>query len=174
MNTKLFYVSLIEWAVDLIIGVLVLYVVFLIFRSWFRKRYKVEEDKLAFKILMAGILFSTGYCISGALQPVTSTFRLLENQGLPNETYILECIKFVVIFILVGLFVSLISNFLVLVLYNKITRSVDELQEIANGKLSYAVFMSSIVIVISLFTKEAYVTLLESLIPYPQIPVLPR
>jgi len=34
--------------------------------------------------------------------------------------------------------------------------------------------MGALVIVISLFTRDAYVNLLESLIPYPDIPVLPR
>ena len=174
MNTKLFYLSLIEWVVDLVIGVLVMYITFLVFRSWFKRRYQVEEDNLAFKILMAAILFGTGYCISGALSPVVITFKLLQSQGLTSSTYIFECIKFVIIFIIIGLFVSMASNFLALVLYNAITKSVDELQEIANGKLSYAVFMAAIVVVISLFTRDAYINLLESLIPYPDIPILPR
>jgi hypothetical protein len=174
MNTKLFYLSLIEWAVDLIIGVLALYVTYLFFNAWFKKRYKVEDDNLAWKILMAAILFGTGYCITGALQPVLTTFKLLQAQGLSNGSYIFECIKFVMIFIIIGLFIGILSCFITLVLYNAITRSVDELQEIANGKISYAVFMGTIVIVISLFIRDAYINLLESLIPYPHIPVLPR
>jgi hypothetical protein len=174
MNTKLFYLGLIEWAVDLIIGVLVLYVVFMIFHTWFRKKYSVEEENLAFKILIGAVLFATGYCISGALQPVAAMLNLLQTQGLSNSTYIFECIKFVLIFIVIGLFITIVSNFITLLFYNAITKSVDELQEIANGKLSYAIFMGVIVIVISMFTRDAYVNLLESLIPYPQIPVLPR
>jgi hypothetical protein len=174
MNTKLLYLSLIEWIVDLIVGVLILFVTYITFRSWFKKRYEVEEDNLSFRILCSAILFATGYCISGALQPITSTFRLLQSQGLTDGIYVWECIKYTGIFMLIGLALTVISNFLVLVFYNSITKSVDELQEIANGKIGYAIFMGTILIIISIFIKDAYVNLLEAMVPYPDIPVLPR
>ncbi|TMI65795.1 MAG: hypothetical protein E6H07_07770 [Bacteroidetes bacterium] len=159
---------------SLVIGVVVLYVTYLVFRTWFKKRYPTENDNLAFKILVAAILFSTGYCISGAIQSIGSTFKLLEAQGLSGGIYIFECIKYVVVYVIIGLVVSMLSNFITLIFYNSITRSEDELQEIANGKLSYAILMATIVIVISLFTKDAYINILESIMPYPDVPVLPR
>jgi len=174
MNTKLFYLALIEWILSLVLGVLVLYLTYFIFRSWFKKRYPTENDNLAFKILVAAILFSTGYCISAAIQPIGSTFRLLEAQGLSGGLYIVECIKYVLIYVIAGLVICMLSIFITLIFYNSITRSEDELQEIANGKLSYAVLMGAIVITVSLFTRDAYINMIESIIPYPDVPVLPR
>lgn len=174
MNKKQFYLSLCEWAIDLVIGVVVLFVIYRLFTAWFTKRYKVEEDNIAYRVLTGCVLFASGYCISGALEPVIISLKLLQAQNLSTGIFIWECVKYVVIFISLGLVISILSSFVTLVFYNSITRSVDELQEVADGKIAYAIFMGILVITISLFTKDAYTNLLNALVPYPSIPVLPR
>jgi len=69
----------------------------------------------------------------------------------------------------------MLSNFITLIFYNVITKSVDELQEIANGKLQLRrIYGSDSYSKFPYLQEIAYINLLEALMPYPAIPVLPR
>ncbi len=174
MNNKLFYLSIIELVISLVIGVLVLFLVYRFFMQWFRRRYNFNDDSLAINVLVSAILFSTAYLLSGCLVPINTSFKTLQGMNLDRGMFIWESVKYAALFLAIGLIISLLSNYITLLFYNSITKKVDELEEIANGKISYAILMSALLISMTLFIRDAYINIIESLIPYPDLPFMPR
>jgi uncharacterized membrane protein YjfL (UPF0719 family) len=80
--------------------------------------------------------------------------------------------QYLLLFAGIGLAVSLLVNFVSLRLFNFLTRDVDEMEEIRKGNIAVALIAAAILVVISLFVRDSVVFLLESMIPYPEVPNL--
>ncbi|MDZ4667727.1 MAG: hypothetical protein SGJ00_07570 [bacterium] len=171
MKTELFALSIIQLVLSIFIVVLVLYFTVTFMRYWFKKRGVETNNNLAFSIVGAAVLFSTGYIISGAIQPIINAIRQLSIQYPETMSQSLQSVKFVLLFVALGFLVSLISNFTGFGLYNILTKDHHEIQDIKEGKVSTAILVATVIMVIALFVKDSYILMLESLIPYPDMPV---
>ena len=73
-------------------------------------------------------------------------------------------------FLVIGLVVALLVNYVSINLFNAFTPEKEELKEISENKYQYSFILAAILIVMSLFAREAYITLLDSLVPLPAMP----
>jgi ABC-type tungstate transport system substrate-binding protein len=55
------------------------------------------------------------------------------------------------------------------VLFDKLTSDVDELNEIAKGKIEYSILMGVIIICIAILVNPALSSILQAMIPYPDV-----
>lgn len=173
MNTSLFALALLELALSLTIGVFIMYISIRFLKGRYRKYVDITDHNTAFHIVLGASVFSIGYLLTGCTQPITNCLRMLNKTQSDTMHIVLQSVKYILLFLVTGFALGLLVNWLTIWLYGALTRDIDELKEIDKGNISTAILLSVIVVVITLFVREGYVLLLESMIPYPKLPILP-
>lgn len=120
MNTNIALLALIEIISAITIGVFILALTYKIVQWVGRKYYKIQEYNLSYSIFTAAIILSVGIMISGIVQPLISSFRLL-NQRANSFSLAFDYITTGAIYIAIAytstILIGLISTFL----YSKLT-----------------------------------------------------
>jgi uncharacterized membrane protein YjfL (UPF0719 family) len=167
MNTKLSLLAVIEILSALSMGIFILAATYQVLKYIGRKRYDIHANNQAYSIFMASILFAIGNTMSGAIQPLLSLFRILAMKE--NESLSLA-FKFITtggIYIGLAFVLGAVICVIGIVVYTFLT-PVDEFAELKNNNLAVALVVGSIIITLSILTKDGVALLLESFIPYPE------
>ena len=168
MNYKIALLGLIEIITGMSIGIFILALTYLILKFVGRKYYDIQHGNLAYSIFTASIMFSVGYMISSVIEPLISSYRLLSEseQGLGiTFSYFGQGAIYIGIAYTFSILIGLLST----AVYAKIT-PLDEFGEIRNNNVGVALIVSSIIITLTLLTKDGVTMILESIIPYPELP----
>jgi uncharacterized membrane protein YjfL (UPF0719 family) len=170
--TNQLIISSFELILSLIIGILCLYIAHYIIVRIFTNRFNNQDpyENNAFLIFLAGILFSVGYLISGVMTPLSTTIDMLNNGDFTTSDSIIAYSKYIILFCSLGLVLAGLINFLTYLLFSSLTTNLNELEEINNGNVGVSILVSVIAIVISILCREPFLIVLESFIPYPEIP----
>ena len=132
------------------------------------KYYDIKEYNLAYSIFTAAIILAVGIMLSGVLQPLVSSFRLLnksDDSFLIALKYLGTGASYIGIAYLSTVAIGLLSTFL----YSRLT-PIDEFEEIRKNNVGVALIISTILIVMTLLVKDGVMTIIEALVPYPQLP----
>jgi len=168
MNTKLTLLAIIEMLTALSLGVAILASTYLLLKYIGKKRYGINPNNQAFGIFIASVLFSVGYMVSGVIQPLLSLFRILSTKDTSTLHLVSSFIGYGGLYIGLAFIVALLVCFLGAVIYNYIT-PIDEIEEMKNNNLAVAWVVGSIIITLSLMTRDGVELLIESFIPYPDM-----
>ena len=76
MNTKLFYYSLAEIGISLVIGVTLLYFTYRILDKYVMQKHNLSHDNISASIFVSSILFSVAYLISDIKSPLLNSLNL--------------------------------------------------------------------------------------------------
>ena len=170
--TNQLIISSFELILSLIIGILCLYIahyiIVRIFTNRFNNQYPYENN--AFLIFLSGILFSVGYLISGVMTPLSTTIDMLNNGDFTTSDSIIAYTKYIIMFCSLGLVLAGLINFLTYLLFTSLTTNHNDLEELNNGNVGVSILVSVIAIVISILCREPFLIVLESFIPYPELP----
>ena len=170
MNTEVFYYSIIEIVISLFFGVLLLYLTYKVIDKLVRRKLEISLDNISFSIFASSILFSVAYLISGIKSPILNSLKMLGDNPEYEGSLILDGFKYS------GLFLSLmiisigLVIFISIKLFTYMTANIDEFKEIQKNNIAVAIITATIVISISMLIKESLYLLLESFVPYPDIP----
>ena len=168
MNYSVAILGIVEILSAITIGVLILSLTYKILQWVGKKYYGIERENLSYSIFTAALMFSTGYMVSGVIQPLLSAFRLLDpsksNWFLTFE-YLYQGALYIAIAYIAAVIIGLLSTFL----YSKLT-PIDEFKEIRENNVGVAIIISSIVITLTFLTQSGVELLIESIIPYPSLP----
>ncbi|MFK7954026.1 MAG: DUF350 domain-containing protein [Ekhidna sp.] len=168
MNSNIAILGLIEIFSAITIGIFILALTFKVVQWVGKKYYKIEEFNLSYSIFTSAIIISVGIMISGVVQPLISSFRLLNKE---TDTFMLALkylgtgAIYIAIAYTAAILIGLISTFL----YSKLT-PINEFEEIRNDNVGVALIISSILITLTLLTKNGVILLIEAIVPYPQLP----
>jgi len=168
MNYNVALLGIIEIISAGTIGVFILAVTHKLLQWAGRRYYKVTESNLAYSIFTASIMFSVGFMITEVIQPLVSSFRLMNKD---SESYLLA-FRYIgqgAIYIGIAYFAAIVMALTGTYMYSKLT-PIDEFEEIRKNNIGVAVIIGSIVITLTLLTKSGVGLLIESIIPYPQLP----
>lgn len=171
MNINTFGLALIELTLSLILAVLVSFVTFRLFYYFINRHYPVKPDNLAFAILSGAILFSVGHIISGIIRPMLAVIRTLEAQNHDFWFLLKNTLQYSTLFIGLGFLVSFICTITGLYLFMLLTRNINEFEEISKDNRAVGILTGVIIIVIAIFVRDSAVLLLESMVPYPDLPI---
>ncbi|MEP0985776.1 DUF350 domain-containing protein [Ekhidna sp.] len=168
MNSNIALLAIIEIISAITIGIFILALTYKLVQWVGRKYYKIQDYNLSFSIFVSAIIISVGIMISGIVQPLISSFRLLNQQEdsfrLAFE-YIATGAVYITIAYSATVLIGLISTFL----YSKLT-PIDEFEEIRKNNVGVSLIISSILITLTLLTKSGVILLIEAIIPYPELP----
>jgi uncharacterized membrane protein YjfL (UPF0719 family) len=169
MDERIAVLGLIQIASALSCGVFILWLTYRIARVYAQKKWGIDSNNTAYNLLLAAMLFSVGYVVSGVVQPILQSFRLLS----VGETNTLELAgKFIAIggaYIAISYAAAVAIMLISMRLYTFMT-PLDELAEIKNNNIGVAVIVGVIIIILSLMTKDGVVLFIESMVPYPELP----
>ena len=167
MNTSLFLSAILQILLALFFGVLLLYGVYQALFQVITRRYKIEPtSNPAYAILSSGILLAVGYLVSNAMIPIQNAIRIAQKSG----SNFVEPAKYIIYFLIVSVIVAFLVVMIALWFFNKLTRNINELDQISKNNIPVAIIAATIVLLIALIVRDGFVMLLESLIPYPSIP----
>ena len=102
-NEDLFFNSIIQLLISIIIRTIVLYTSYKLIEKYLRKKHEIEIDNTAYGILCSAILFSVGYLISGIKDPIINSIDLIQRNPDFSGSVVFEGLKYS------GLFLSIIS-----------------------------------------------------------------
>lgn len=171
---KQLIISFLELSIAVVIGILSLYITHFVVVRIYKSKFPNDNPykNNAFLIFMTGMMFSVAYLLSGIIHPLSSTLDLLTKSYPDTTDLILSYGKYLSLFTLIGLVLGGIINFLAFFLFSSLTTEVNELDEIKQGNIGIAIFISVMAITIAVFCKEPFLVVLESFIPYPELPRL--
>jgi len=165
------FLSILYLLISLVLALLITFSTTRLFIRAIRRKYQITLQNVSFAILLAAVIFSVGYIISGVLEPffkMIDTVRLMEKSAI--DTFF-SIVKYGIIFVAVGFVVSFLVVLLGMYLFNLINTEINELQEISQNNIAVGILVGVIIIVITLFVKGSIIFLLENLIPYPELPI---
>ncbi len=167
MNIKISLLGLIEILSALSIGIFIMAITYQGVRYFGRRRYDIQPNNLAYSIFTAAVLFSIGYLVSGVIQPLISLFRLLATKENDSINLALSFIGYGAVFIALAFVSGVIICVSGIAIYTFLT-PVDEFRELKNNNIGVAIIVGTIMIVLSMMSREGVSLLIESLIPYPE------
>ena len=170
MNTELFYYSIAEIGISIIIGVLLLFVTYKLIDRLVRRKYNIKLDNISFSIFSASILFSVAYLISGIKAPILNSLRMISDNPEYDGSIIIDGFKYTFLFLLIVIITISLINFLSVKLFTIMTKNINEFEEISKNNIAVSILTATIIISISLLVKESLYLLLESFVPYPDVP----
>jgi len=135
-----------------------------------KKKYDIANDNLAFSVFSSSILFSVAYLISGIKAPILNSLRMLSNDGEYEGSLILDGFKYTSLFLIIILIAIGLVIYLSINLYTKMTKDVNEFNEIKANNIAVSLIMATIIISISILIKESLYLMLETFVPYPDLP----
>ena len=170
MNTDLFFYSIIEILISLILGIFLMYFTYRLLDKFVKRKYDISITNLSFSILSSSVLFSVAYLISGIKAPILTSLRLLSKDLEYDGSLILDGFKYTFLFLTIIIIAIGLIIFLSIQLYTRLTKEINEFKEIEANNVAVSIVLGIIVISISLLIKESLYLMLETFVPYPEIP----
>lgn len=170
MNSNIALLAIIEIISAITIGIFILALTYKIVQWVGRKYYKIQDYNLSYSIFVSAIILSVGIMISGIVQPLISSFRLL-NQQASSFSLAFEYIATGAIYIAIAYTATILIGLISTFLYSKLT-PINEFEEIRKNNVGVSLIISSILITLTLLTKSGVMLLIEAIIPYPELPPL--
>jgi hypothetical protein len=161
-----------ELLLSVFIGVITVYLTkVLIMRFYLRKTGEHDPYKnLSFMIFLSGTVFSVSFITYGIMDPMTATFKVLEDSGIMGWELIYSCTEYVGIFLLMAYIFSTLVILISYQLFSFLTTNLNEYEEIRDNNVGVALLVVVLTIVTALFAKAPFIVYLESFIPYPDLP----
>jgi hypothetical protein len=165
-------IALIELVISLAIGILTVYLTKLVLMRFYLKKTNEQNpyQNLSFMIFLCGTIFSISYIVFGIMEPLSSTIKLLSTRNTSLIMLWFEIFKYLGMFLILGYSFGATIVFAAYNLFSKLTKNLDEYDEISKNNVGVALLIAVLTIVIALFTKDPFIIFVESFIPYPDVP----
>ncbi|MEN9301736.1 MAG: hypothetical protein RL264_165 [Bacteroidota bacterium] len=171
MNT-IFGAAGLELVLSVLIGVITVLVSKTVL-VWFYKRQTNDAnpyDNLSFMIYLSGMIFSISFITYGIMEPLTATFKILEDSGENGIDLITQGIQYAGFFLMLSYSFSVLVIFISYKLFTALTTNINEYEEIKANNIGIAILVVVLTIVTAMFVKTPFIAYLDSFIPYPELP----
>ena len=130
----------------------------------------IRDNNLSYSIFMSSILFSVAYLIKDIKTPILNSIRILQENTDNGSVLFFDVTKYTLLFLVVVILSIFIINLISLSLFTFMTKNIKEFQEIQKNNIAVAIFTGVIVISISIMLKDSLYFLLDTFVPYPDVP----
>nr|WP_321237296.1 DUF350 domain-containing protein [uncultured Psychroserpens sp.] len=128
---------------------------------------KFDNDNLALSIFFSGIIFSIGYLLSGIIPSVINAIQIIKIHTEGN--LLVEAFKYSAICLFVGFLAASMIQLGAFFLLKVMTKHIKEVEALKSNNLAVAILLISILISITLISKDGLVFLLETFLPQPEV-----
>lgn len=140
-------------------------------RRWLKMEQAVHAHRSA-SMLSAAVLFSVGILSVRVMEPVSEIIRILSKAEEDMLMLALKTLGYNLGFLGMAFVVAMLVIIASFVLFSLMTQSVSEREEIKNDNWFLSLILAVMIIVMTLVVKDEVVLLMESLVPYPELPRL--
>lgn len=169
MNSNILVLGIIEILSAISMGLIILSSTYKILKWYGKWKFDIGHSNTAYSIFIASVLFSMGLMVSGTIEPIVSSFRLLSNSTESRYELIISFLVRGGMYILIAYSAGLLISLAGIVIYSALT-PIDEFLEMKNNNIGVAIIVSAIIVTLILLTKDGVALVIESLIPYPDLP----
>lgn len=175
MNLILLITGIVQIALSLLIGVLLIYFASKIFRKLITGINETEELKrnnVAVAVLNGSIVLALILVIKKSIDSAITIFgNTLRNPDAEFSTYI-ESALIMLGHIILGGIIAFTAIYLALQIFIWLTKDLDELKEIKENNTAVGILLGIIIVSIALLLQPGIVTVLDSLIPFPPVSLI--
>lgn len=164
---NLFYLSLMEIVIALILSVGIFFVSFKLLKMFFFKQQELQSSNIAFAIFCSGIFLSIGLILSEVVPSITNVVRTAIAQGSGISSG--EVITYAGLSLIVGFIMAVLINAAVFMLFSALTRGIDEFESIKNNNTAVATVIASMLVAITLIVKNSIAVLISTMVPFPEV-----
>ncbi|MDG1331410.1 MAG: hypothetical protein P8P74_03725 [Crocinitomicaceae bacterium] len=169
MNDKVALLGIVEILSSLSCGIAILFVTYRLMKFYAKKKLGLVENNLAYNILTAGVLFSVGYTVSGVINPILNSYRILSDSDISSWELIGSFVGYGGLYILVAYVIALLITFSGIAIYGNMTK-ISEIKSLKDNDIGVAFTLVAIVVTLAIFCGNGVELLVESFIPYPELP----
>ena len=166
MNIKLSLLAIVEVLSGLSIGIVIMIITYKMLKWIGRRYYDIHQNNVAYSIFVASVLFAVGYMVSGVVQPLLSLFRIMAASESSTTALLFSFVGYGSVYIAASYTAGVVVSLLGITIYTGLT-PLDEFAELKNNNLGVALIVGTIIIVLTLLTRDGVNLLMESQIPYP-------
>lgn len=174
MDFVLLISGLLQILLSLIIGVVFIYSVFKIFSKLtgsIKDSQELKNNNIAVALLDGSIIFSVIIMVKGSLESAVIVLgNTMRNPDATAGSYTEVAGIILGHIVLSGVF-AFFSVYFALRFFMWLTKELDELQEIKNNNIAVGIVIGVVIIAMALLLQTGVSTLLDSLIPFPQISI---
>ncbi len=128
-----------------------------------------REGNVALGVLKGGSLIALGLLLQHAVVSTFNAMDLMYRDAEINAVAIRRIATYAAIHVSVSVVVSAGVLALGTFLFTKLTRNVNEMEEIRNGNIAPAIVLAAVMVVLAIMTAPGLEMALEGLIPMPQL-----
>jgi len=161
--------SILFFFVSLLFGFSLLYWSYSLLRNWLYKNAGIEHNSGLTGIMGAGLSVSLALICSRAAEAVIAMLQVFAESG--EENWRIKAMGFLLLFYLCLSAITLLILFGGLYYFGKLSREVNELEELKNGNTGMAWLLAGILISLGLILRDPVVAMLQNIIPFPEFPV---
>ncbi len=175
MNLILLITGIVQIALSLLIGVLLIYFASKIFRKLITGINETEELKknnVAVAVLNGSIVLALILVVKQSIDSAITIFaNTLRNPDAEFYTYV-ESALIMLGHIILGGIIAFTAIYLALQIFIWLTKDLDELKEIKENNTAVGILLGVIIVSIALLLQPGIVTVLDSLIPFPPVSLI--
>lgn len=164
----------VELLISVIIGLTTVYITKILVMYFYLKKTNESNPykNLSFMIFLSATIFSVSYIVFGIMEPLSATIKIVGTTNVSMFDFITECIKYLLMFLVLGYSFSIFIIFITYKLFSMLTGRLDEYDEILKNNIGVAILVAVLLIVVAMFTKTPFISFVESFIPYPKLPTI--
>lgn len=151
------------------------FVVYLTYRTFikanpdFDMENEIKKGNIAVGLLVGTILFSASQILMAGAESSISMFRLHMLAPSAENDSALRLAGLIIAHLSMSMLLAAISISITLRLFGRLTRHMEEGQELQKGNIAVGILLSSVVLVSSLYIREGVGALSKALTPQPSI-----
>ena len=156
---EIFYLALSQIIISIVLSIVIFFVSYKILIKVFNlQETKFNNDNLSLSIFFSGIIFSIGYLLSGIIPSIINSIELIKIHS--DGNLLIEIFKYSSICLLTGFLAISIILFSSFTLVKVFTKNIKEMAELKKNNLAVSILLTSILISITLISKDALIFLL--------------
>lgn len=167
---NLFVKNIMLFIILISVGVIFTFIAIKLINLIFKKGATFSElsSNLSYIILTSTSVICLGVIFSKIYSPLHEIYRILSS----GEQYIFNSLKYTFSFLGLSFFAWFIVISVASYILSILTKDIDELNELRNDNWKLAILLAGCIIALTLIIGNPIIGLLESIIPYPNIPNL--
>jgi uncharacterized membrane protein YjfL (UPF0719 family) len=170
IDWSLFSIGIVELFLTLIVGLLVVYIgykAFTLFTKKINENEELKNNNIAVGIISASVIISMAILIKSAISPSITTLRLLIHEGITATNILLAVAFFLIFFVIAGI-IAIVVILLATLIYNKLTKKIEEYTEIKNNNIAIAIVLAAVIIGISYIVQDGVSAIVSGIQPWPE------
>ena len=175
MNFILLITGIVQIFLSLIIGIFFIYSASKIFQkltSGINDTEELKNKNTAVGIINAAIVIALIIVVRTSVETAITIFsNTLQNPDAEIITFAKTALLMLGHIVLAGI-IALGTIYIALKIFTRLTKEIDELNEIKENNIAVSIFLSAIIIAIALLLEPGLRTILDALIPFPPVSLI--